>query len=485
MDLPMSFEEVVIDVSELSKRYEIYQSPHDRLKQLVLPHIHCIANQVGVALGISKLSSSPNYFREFWALQGISFQVRRGETLGIIGRNGSGKSTLLQILAGTLTETSGEVKLNGRIAALLELGSGFNLEFTGRDNVFLNGRILGLSRTEIEARYDQIAAFADIGDFIDEPVKTYSSGMYVRLAFAVQAHIDAAIVIIDEALAVGDVFFQQKCYARLEQLRSSGVAILLVSHGMTDIEQFCDRAILLDHGEQKFLGPATEATKHYYLLHQSAETEAAIFKEDRTHPASEEIYLPELSTGFWPPDELFQSAAGLQQVGNGWGRCTRYVVCDESGNARNSFVQGEVAVYYYEFLLSKQIAVPLGGIVLQNARGINVHGKGSLEYGSIAPDFLPAGSIIRCRQSIELKLEIGEYSYELGLASIDPDNYKETFRFSHELLFAHIVRICHVPKAGVISIGWRKVREGAVLTHHGVADLPGKFDFEFKVGAAE
>jgi lipopolysaccharide transport system ATP-binding protein len=231
----MSSEEIVIDVRNLSKRYEIYNTPRDRLKQLVLPHLHQAANRAGMALGISKQHSPPSYFREFWALQDVSFQVKRGETFGIIGRNGSGKSTLLQILAGTLAPTSGEANVNGRIAALLELGSGFNPEFTGRENVFLNGRILGLSQKEIEARYDQIAAFADIGEFIDQPVKTYSSGMFVRLAFAVQAHIDASIVIIDEALAVGDVFFRQKCYARLEQLRSSGAAILLVSHAMPEI----------------------------------------------------------------------------------------------------------------------------------------------------------------------------------------------------------------------------------------------------------
>ncbi|OSJ19314.1 ABC transporter ATP-binding protein, partial [Bradyrhizobium canariense] len=161
---------------------------------------------------------APVYHREFWALKGISFEVRPGETLGIIGRNGSGKSTLLQIIAGTLSPTAGEVRVTGRVAALLELGSGFNPEFSGRENVLLNARILGLNREEIEARYDQIVAFADIGDFIEQPVKTYSSGMFVRLAFAVQAHIDASIVIIDEALAVGDVFFRQKCYARLEEI---------------------------------------------------------------------------------------------------------------------------------------------------------------------------------------------------------------------------------------------------------------------------
>lgn len=477
----MSSEEIVIDIRNLSKRYEIYATPRDRLKQLVLPHFHRTANRAGIALGISKHRPTPSYFREFWALRDVSFQVRRGETLGIIGRNGSGKSTMLQILAGTLAQTSGEVNVNGRIAALLELGSGFNPEFSGRDNVFLNGRILGLTQKEIEARYNQIVEFADIGEFIDQPVKTYSSGMFVRLAFAVQAHIDASIVIIDEALAVGDVFFRQKCYARLEELRNSGAAILLVSHAMTEIEQFCDRAILLDHGTQAFLGPATEATKHYYLQHQSAGGEHLIASADQSAPSLQDFCSSSKASNFWPSDTLFESALERPQVGNGWGKCVRYTVCDEFGTARNSFVQGETAVFYYEFLLSKPIAVPLAGLVLQNERGINVHGKGSLEYGDVAPDYLPAGSIIRCRQRVELKLEMGEYSYELGLASIDPQSYKAMSRLSHEQLFARIFRICHMPGAGVISIGWRKNHGGSALTHHGVADLPGKFDFEFKI----
>jgi lipopolysaccharide transport system ATP-binding protein len=476
----MSSEEIVIDVRNLSKRYEIYNTPRDRLKQLVLPRLCRAANRAGVAFRISKHRQSAQYFREFWALQDVSFQVRRGETLGIIGRNGSGKSTLLQILAGTLAPTNGEANVSGRIAALLELGSGFNPEFTGRENVFLSGRILGLNRKEVEARYDQIIEFADIGEFIDQPVKTYSSGMFVRLAFAVQAHIDASIVIIDEALAVGDIFFRQKCYARLEQLRRSGSAILLVTHAMTEVEQFCDRALLLEQGVQKFFGASTEATKRYYLQHQSVEIKGGIAAVGQLVQSPQNLRPNNVLLGSWPSDNLFQNAAQLTQVANGSGMLLRHAVCDEAGFASKSFAQGQTAIFYYEFLLSKPIAVPLAGLVLQNARGINVHGKGSLEYGGPAPEFLPAGSIIRCRQSVELKLEIGEYSYELGLATIDPESYKGMSSLSHEQLFASIVRLCHVPRAGVISVLWRHANDGPPLTHHGVADLPGRFEFAFE-----
>ncbi|MFA6930944.1 MAG: ABC transporter ATP-binding protein [Lentisphaeria bacterium] len=455
--------EVAIKVENLSKCYQIYDKPYDRLLQMLV-------------------RGRKQYFHEFWALRDVSFEVKKGETFGIIGRNGSGKSTLLQILAGTLAQTNGDVIVNGRIAALLELGSGFNPEFTGRENVLFNGRILGLSEKEIETRYHQIVEFADIGEFINQPVKTYSSGMFVRLAFAVQAHIDASIVIIDEALAVGDIFFRQKCYTRLEQLRDSGAAILLVSHAMTEVEQFCERAILLDHGSKKFWGSATEATKRYYLQHQFEDAEHR-FQSDEY--SGEQSCSDDKSSTFWPSDALFKQALEFSQVDNGWAKCTRFVICNEFGNLTNSFAQGETAVFYYEFLLSKPIAVPLGGVVLQNSRGINVHGKGSLEYGEITPDYLPADSIIRCRQSIELKLEVGEYSYELGLATIDPESYKNMSKLSHENLFAHIVRICHVPNAGVISIGCRKIYDKTPMTHHGVADLPGDFDFEFQIKTPE
>lgn len=470
----MSSDDIAIKVDSLSKCYQIYDRPNDRLKQFILPRLQRLMGK-----------KAKQYYRGFSALKDVSFEVKKGETVGIIGRNGSGKSTLLQLICGTLNPTSGSVQTNGRIAALLELGSGFNPEFTGRENVYMNGAVLGLSKEEIDARFDDIVAFADIGDFIEQPVKTYSSGMFVRLGFAVQAHIDASIVIIDEALAVGDVFFRQKCYARLEQLRDSGAAILLVSHGMTEIEQFCNRAILLNHGRQAFLGLATEATKHYYLQHQSVDGEQIVASVDQSAPLLQDACLTNSSSNFWPEDASFHSALERPQIGNGWGKCVRFMVCDESGIPRNSFAQGETAVFYYEFLLSKPIAVPLAGLVLQDERGINVHGKGSLEYGDVAPDFLPAGSIIRCRQCVELKLAIGEYSYELGLAAIDPESYKKKSKLSHEELFSRIFRICHLPGAGLISIGWRSNREGVQLTHHGVADLPGKFDFEFQIKATE
>ncbi|KQZ96471.1 MAG: ABC transporter ATP-binding protein [Achromobacter sp.] len=239
----MSSDSNVIRVDRLSKCYQIYDRPHDRLKQFVAPRVRNMLGRPPV-----------NYFREFWALRDVSFNVGRGETVGIIGRNGSGKSTLLQMICGTLMPTSGTVETHGRVAALLELGAGFNPEFTGRENVFLNAMVLGLSQSEVEQRFDEIAAFADIGQFIEQPVKHYSSGMYARLAFAVAINVDPDILVVDEALAVGDEPFQRKCFARIDAIKNRGATILFVSHSGAAIINLCDRAILLNAGERLFTG---------------------------------------------------------------------------------------------------------------------------------------------------------------------------------------------------------------------------------------
>ncbi len=467
----MSSKEVVVDVRNLSKRYEIYDTPRERLKQLVLPHIYRAANRAGVALGLSKHRSPSRYFREFWALQDVSFHVRRGETFGIIGRNGSGKSTLLQILAGTLAHTSGEVDVQGRIAALLELGSGFNPEFTGRENVFLNGRILGLTKKEIEARYAQIVDFADIGEFIEQPVKTYSSGMFLRLSFAVQAHIDASIVIIDEALAVGDVFFRQKCYGRLEQLRNSGAAILLVSHSMPDIEQYCEKAILLDQGVQKFIGPSPEATKHYYLLHQTIEKQAPSEVCTREDVA---FHGEGSDTVVRPPDIAFLDLSAKSQISNGQAHCLAIALCNAKNEPCNSFNQGGIAIFHCEFELTDYIGVPIFGVVIRNDKGIIAHGKNSWQYEVDLPVGLKAGIKIVCRQEVALQLGIGEYSFEVGLAAVSEHDWNNRKSISHEEWATRYTTLCVVADAGQFSVGF-VIKDGiSFLTHHGVADLPGK-----------
>ena len=247
----MSSEKIVISAQNLSKCYPIYANPKDRLKQYLIP---VFRRFIG--------STEKKYFKEFWALKDVSFEIKRGDTVGIIGRNGAGKSTLLQILCGTLKPTDGEYTCNGRIAALLELGSGFNPEFSGRENVYLNASILGLRKEQIDERFESIAAFADIGDFIEQPVKTYSSGMYVRLAFAVIAHVDADILVVDEALAVGDAVFTQKCMRFIRAFQTRGT-LFFVSHDTAAIQNLCKSAIWLDQGVVKKIGSAVDVSQAY------------------------------------------------------------------------------------------------------------------------------------------------------------------------------------------------------------------------------
>ncbi|MGR9036734.1 MAG: ABC transporter ATP-binding protein, partial [Gammaproteobacteria bacterium] len=247
--------EIAIKVENLSKCYQIYRQPHDRLKQSIYPRLHKLVGK-----------TPKQYFREFWALRDVSFEIKKGETVGIVGRNGSGKSTLLQLICGTLNPTGGSIQTHGRIAALLELGSGFNPEFTGRENVYMNAALLGLSKREVEERFDDIIQFADIGEFIEQPVKTYSSGMVVRLAFAVQAQIDPDILVVDEALSVGDAKFQAKCFERLRQLKENGTSILLVTHSSEQVVRHCSTAILLNDGIQLEAGEPRRIVNRYMDL---------------------------------------------------------------------------------------------------------------------------------------------------------------------------------------------------------------------------
>jgi lipopolysaccharide transport system ATP-binding protein len=269
--------DLAIRVSGLTKSFPVYEKPYHRLLQMLAP------------------GPKQRWFREFQALKGIDFSVARGETLGIVGRNGSGKSTLLQLICGTLTPSSGSVEVSGRIAALLELGAGFNPEFTGRENVFLNGAVLGLERKEIESRFDDIAAFAEIGPFLDQPVKTYSSGMYVRLAFAVAINVMPEILIVDEALSVGDEAFQRKCFARIHKIRDNGATVLFVSHSAGVVSELCDRAVLLDQGEMLVQGsPKFVISRYHKMLYAPADRVEAIRESIRHHREEDQEVEPDM-----------------------------------------------------------------------------------------------------------------------------------------------------------------------------------------------
>ena len=261
--------DILIEAQALTKAYRIWESPSSRL---AVPVIQAAAGVLPRGSGVRKAveARASRRYRDFYALREVSFSIRRGEATGIVGRNGSGKSTLLQLIAGTLLPSSGTVATHGRVSALLELGSGFNPEFTGRENVFLNGAIVGFTHVEMERRMDEIRSFADIGDFIDQPVKTYSSGMMMRLAFAVAVNVQPDVLIIDEALSVGDVFFSQKCFQRIREIVHRGATLIFVSHDMGAIQSLCDRALLLNQGSLVFDGAPEDCVSRYFNLHTPA-----------------------------------------------------------------------------------------------------------------------------------------------------------------------------------------------------------------------
>lgn len=317
--------EVVISVKKISKCFEIYGKPRDRLLQFL-------------AFGRRQ------YFKEFWALRDISFEIKQGEAVAIVGRNGSGKSTLLQIICGTLSPTSGTVDTNGRIAALLELGSGFNPEFTGRENVYLNASVLGLVKKKIDELFDRIAAFADIGDHLDQPVKTYSSGMLVRLAFSVQAHLAPDILIIDEALSVGDQFFQAKCYSAIRSMMDDGCTVLFVSHSAATVKALCGRAVLLDSGNLVMDGPASKVLDHYFVLGTKSYEGTSAMLENTTQSSSsisklENTHTDSIKSELQPPFPRRIS----ERIGRGQARFIECLVMS-SNKETTSLATGKVAI---------------------------------------------------------------------------------------------------------------------------------------------
>lgn len=401
-----------LSVSHVSKRYDIYARPADRLKQAVIPRLKHIIPQ--------KFRRATPYYREFWALKNVSFSLHRGEALGLLGRNGAGKSTLLQIIAGTSTPTEGCVELTGRVAALLELGSGFSPEFTGRENVRLNASLLGLRPQEIDDKFEDICRFADIGDFINQPVKTYSSGMMLRLAFAVQTAVEPEVLIVDEALAVGDARFQKKCFSRLDQLRASGTTILLVTHDSGTIVQSCDRALILEKGEVFAIGEPRHITREYHkLLFGSPETANEKFK-----PVSRDSDLGSTGTSnadstLAPGEDLRPSAvraSGEVRYGTGEVQILHVAIRDASGGETSIVETHTMCEAYFSGAFREAISGDLAyGFIISNAKGIEVYGTKSPFFS----DWLKAGepgSRFECRLQFCVRLVPGRYFLSAALA---------------------------------------------------------------------
>ncbi len=460
----------VISVVNVSKAYRIWDTPSSRL---TAPLLEGSANLLPGSPARWLRDRASRSYRDFYALRDISFTMQQGESVGIIGRNGSGKSTLLQIIAGTLQPTGGSVRVNGRVAALLELGSGFNPDFTGRENVYLNAAVLGLSRRQVDERFDQIAAFADIGDFIEQPVKTYSSGMFVRLAFAVQTAVEPKILIVDEALSVGDVFFQQRCYERMRQLLDGGVCIILASHDLGSVQQFCGSTLVLRRGEVAFQGPSAEATKVYFQLEQQ-EKVAAFAANPAKAPSS--MTAPKLSAGHaaipvWPAAAALLSLDQTHVIGNGWARCTALAVCDAQGQPRQTFRQGETMSVFYEFEILQDMEFCIGGITISDKTAQPVHSKITLQDGIRGPVSVKRGTRLRFRQDTVLNVRCADYTLDVSLDMI-PAGLLEHPGITYDDYMAAQLRICELNAATSFGVRLREETTPFQLLHFGATGLP-------------
>jgi lipopolysaccharide transport system ATP-binding protein len=353
---------LAVEFSHVSKSYSIYAAPRDRLKELALLNRY-------------------RFHTDFWALRDVSFDVRRGETFCVVGENGSGKSTLLQICAGILQPSSGTATARGRVAALLELGSGFNPEFSGRDNVYLNGAILGLSAKDMDRRFPEIEAFAEIGEFINQPVKTYSSGMVVRLAFAVSIHLDPEILLVDEALAVGDVYFRSRCMRKIHELRSKGITILFVSHATSDVKALGDRALWLDKGCAKAVG-RTDLVVAQYLAAMSAKDMA--YQARDLHPEHAQPSRP---------DDVVEGIPNIDhRFGDGKAEVIGIAVLDTEGNRLGVLSPNSTIVVRISIRAKDTLDRPIVGFMFRNHLGVDFAGTNtSRERSDLEPLF--AGDI--------------------------------------------------------------------------------------------
>jgi lipopolysaccharide transport system ATP-binding protein len=331
---------------------------------------------------------------------------------------------------------------------------------------------MGIPRGEMLAHLEDILAFADIGNFIDQPVKTYSSGMFVRLAFAAAAGVEADVLLIDEALAVGDVFFRQKCYQRLEKMRERGVAIILVSHNMNEVEQYCRRALLLNNSLPVFLGDAVDAVKRYYFIDQ--EGTGPILTEASLPNSSEPRFDAPPEQFIWPAAESLFQLDLAPQVNDSVARCTAFTICDQQGRMSASFEQGDIASFFFEFEIFKDIEVPSGGIEFLNDKGIIVHGKNTLLYGTKVPYAVRAGSRLRFRQDIQLDVATGEYTLNVGLATISAGDYARIHLLPHSEMNSRTTVLAIQPRVASFAVLHRRRFEKAQLTHFGIANLPGQ-----------
>ena len=403
--------EVAISVKDVSKMYKLFDKNSDRLKD---------------ALGFSK----KQLYKEHYALHHLSFDVYKGETVGIIGNNGAGKSTILKIITGVLNPTEGELEINGRISALLELGAGFNPEYNGIENVYLNGTMLGFTKEEIDERLPKILEFADIGDFVYQPVKTYSSGMFVRLAFAVAINIDPEILIVDEALSVGDVFFQAKCYQKFEDFKRDGKTILFVSHDLGSISRYCDRVILLNKGEKQSEGKPKDMINLYKRLI----TTKADNNQNENAKDKELVSINSIS-GEWKKN--FTVNPKLEEYGDGKANIIDFAIIDNEGNLTNVIEKGTKFTVKTKIRIEEPIKDPIFTLTFKNVRGVDITGTNTM-LEDIRLGVCNAGECYIASYEQEMNLQGGEYLISMSCTGYENGDLKAHHRL-YDLLSITVV----------------------------------------------
>ena len=392
---------IAIKVDHVSKMYKLYDKPSDRLKE---------------SLGLTRKKK----YHEHWALNDVCFEVKKGETVGIIGTNGSGKSTILKIITGVLNPTAGEVVIDGRISALLELGAGFNMEYTGIENVYLNGMMIGFSREEIDQRLDDILKFADIGDFVNQPCKTYSSGMFVRLAFAVAINIDPEILIVDEALSVGDVFFQAKCYKKFEEFKEQGKTIIFVSHDLSSISKYCDRVVLLNKGDKMSEGAPKEMINLYkrVLLNQTVSGQDGKVLQENEEQGSTETKL-------WKSH--YKINPGVDEYGTGEAEIIDFAIIDEHGSYTNCIEKGTSFSIKSKVLFNQEIQNPIFTLTFKNIQGTAVTGTNTM-YEKVDVGTVHPGEVYVATFEQNMDMQGGEYLLSISCTGYADGNFKAYHR---------------------------------------------------------
>ncbi len=399
----MDEKKVAIQVKGLEKAYKLYDKPSDRLKE---------------ALGFGRKKR----YKEHYALKGVDMTIYQGETVGIIGTNGSGKSTILKIITGVLNQTGGSVHVNGRISALLELGAGFNMEYNGIENIYLNGTMIGFSKKEIDAKMDDILNFADIGDYVYQPVKTYSSGMFVRLAFAVAINIEPEILIVDEALSVGDVFFQAKCYHKFEEFKEMGKTIVFVSHDLSSISKYCDRVVLLNQGVKLGEGSPKEMIDAYKQVLVGQYVPAA---DDQSLLSDKEITAAAAAAAGTVKGEVNPE---LLEYGTKDAMITGYKITDDMGRETSALLKGKECTITMQVHFEHDIEAPIFAFTIKNIKGVEITGTNTMvEKAFLSP--VRAGSDMEITFTQKIDLQGGEYLLSFGVTGFE----KEEFQVYHRL----------------------------------------------------